>query len=395
MKVFGRLLGLATLALALVQPAQAEIAAYVSISSNPNNENGVAPREGGFPPQPGVELFVFNPLANLMLSPDDLPEPPYGTDYTITFKTSEQPASVVAIPGRVLSYTYTENTSGDPEFPHNLVIEFSHERYAGGVEAELPGPVSDFAIALLPAVSLGENGPPAEMRGSYLATNISPLSWTLIPPTPGNVNFGYEVSGNNGQTAFFDIFVPDGLIAALSALAGRPITQNDLSLFSNNTQASSSFRRIEGANPGALIEVLLTFSPTTNVVEDADDVETSSLVSGTSAYERAGEVTKRLTVGEAPALSLIAARKAVKSGGRVKVYGWAKNGSAGELVKILSQNLINSRGASQAVVKKVRLDAERKFQTSLRVFQTDSFKAVHKPAAGKKASSKRVKITAR
>jgi hypothetical protein len=369
----------------------AQTTQFVSATSDPTNTN-LGLRSGSVPPQSGVELFVFDPLG----SPGP-GNPPYGTKYTLTFKASEQPASVVAIPGEVLSYTYSTGTSGDLAYPDELVIEFTHEPYAGGVEAELPGPPSDFSIAIIPA-----NGTaiPASLRGSYMATNISPLAWRLIPPSDAGVSFGFEVTGNNGQAAFFDLLVPDSLLADWSALLGRPLTQDDLALFSNNYQASTSFARVEGTNPGALIEIQLTFNPTSNLVVDVIEPDESEPASAKAlaqpkALPPLAKVTKRLTVGEAPALSLLATSRVVPYRRRVTLYGWAKHGSAGEVVKITQMSLISTRGPKRAVVKKPTLDADGKFVTSIKMLKTDKFKASHVSAGGIASSTRPIRIAVR
>lgn len=377
----------------LVSPLAAQTTQFVGAVSDPTNAN-LGLRSGTVPPQPGVELFVFDPLGSP--TPGD---PPYGTKYTLTFKTSEQPASVVAIPGKVLSYAYTTGTSGDPSYPDELVIEFTHEPYAGGVEAELPGPPSDFSIAIIPADG---SGIPASLRGSYMATNISPLAWRLIPPSDASVRFGFEITGNNGQVAFFDLFVPDSLIADWSALLGRALTQEDLALFSNNDQASTSFARVEGANPGALIAIRLSFNPATNLVVDViepdlaepEPASAKSLVQ-TKALPPLAKVTKRLTVGEAPVLSLLATNRVVPYRRKVTLYGWARYGAPGEVVKITQQSLIASRGPKRAVIKKLRLDADGKFVTSIKMLKTDKFKASHVPAGGIASTTRPLRITVR
>jgi hypothetical protein len=364
----------------------AQTTQFVSATSDPNNTS-LSLRGGSLPPQPGVELFVFDPVGWPPAG-----DTPFGTRYTLTFKTSEQPASLVAIPGEVLSYAYSVGTSGDPSYPDELVIEFTHEPYAGGVEAELPGPPSDFAIAIIPADGMSI---PESLRGSYMATNISPLAWRLIPPSDASVSFGFEVSGNNGQVAFFDLFVPDSLITDWSALLGRTLTQDDLALFSNNYQASTSFERVEGTNPGALVEIQFTFSPSSNqVVDVVKAVEEKSLAQPKALPPR-GKVTKRLTVGEAPALSLLASSKVVPFRRRVTLYGWARYGSANEVVKISQQSRIAALGRKRGVVKKVRLNAEGKFITSIKMLETDKFKAAHVSAGGIASSTRPLRIVVR
>lgn len=364
----------------------AQTTQFVSATSDPNNTS-LSLRGGSLPPQPGVELFVFDPVGWPPAG-----DTPFGTRYTLTFKTNEQPASLVAIPGEVLSYAYSVGTSGDPSYPDELVIEFTHEPYAGGVEAELPGPPSDFAIAIIPADGMSI---PESLRGSYMATNISPLAWRLIPPSDASVSFGFEVSGNNGQVAFFDLFVPDSLITDWSALLGRTLTQDDLALFSNNYQASTSFERVEGTNPGALVEIQFTFSPSSNqVVDVVKAVEEKSLAQPKALPPR-GKVTKRFTVGEAPALSLLASSKVVPFRRRVTLYGWARYGSANEVVKISQQSRIAALGRKRGVVKKVRLNADGKFITSIKMLKTDKFKAAHISAGGIASSTRPLRIRVR
>jgi hypothetical protein len=383
--------------------ASAQTTAFVGVTSNPVNPNGVSLRGGSIPPQPGVELFVFNPLDSV--PPGPMPEPPYGTTYTLTFKASEQPASLVAIPGKVLSYTYTTGDSGDSSFPDTLKIEFRHERYAGGVEAELPGPVSDFAIAIIPTDHpWTPTGVPSSLRGSYMATNISPLSWRIIPPSPTNFTFGFEVTGNNGQTAFFDLFVPDGLLSSWSALLGRPLSQDDLALFSDSYQASTRFETIAGTNPGALVEILLTFNPTSNLVIDLIDDEPSEAEGAASAFPspKSGvqpklappgqKVTKRLTVGEAPALSLLTTRRTVPVRRRVTLYGWAKYGTIGQTVSLKQQYLGAPPKPKPVPMKRLRLDADGKFVTSVRMLNTSRFTATHRSATGILSRSKPLNV---
>jgi hypothetical protein len=377
----------------LVCPMMAQTTQFVGATSDPVNGN-LRLRSGTVPPQPGVELFVFDPLGSP--TPGD---PPYGTKYTLTFKTSEQPASVVAIPGKVLSYAYSTGTSGDPTFPDELVIEFTHGPYAGGVEAELPGPPSDFSIAIIPADGTGI---PASLRGSYMATNISPLAWKLIPPSGASISFGFEITGNNGQVAFFDLFVPDSLIADWSAWLGRALTREDLALFSNNEQASTRFARVEGANPGALIEIQLSFNPTSNLVLDLIEPDSSQPEPASAksfarpkALPPLAKVKKRLTVGEAPVLSLLATSRVVPYRRKVTLYGWARYGAPGEIIKITQQSRIATRGPKRAVIKKLHLDADGKFVTSIKMLKTDKFKASHVSAGGIASTTRPLRITVR
>jgi hypothetical protein len=224
----------------------------------------------------------------------------------------------------------------------------------------------------------------------------------LIPPSDANVSFGFEITGNNGQVAFFDLLVPDSLIADWSALLGRALTQEDLALFSNNYQVSTSFARLEGANPGALIEIQLSFNPASNLVVDVSEPDLSEpepasakSLAQPKALPPLAKVTKRLTVGEAPVLSLLATSRVVPYRRKVTLYGWARYGAPGEIVKISQQSLVATRGPKRAVVKKLRLDADGKFVTSIKMLKTDKFKASHVSAGGIASTTRPLRITVR
>jgi hypothetical protein len=237
-----------------------------------------------------------------------------------------------------------------------------------------------------------------------MATNISPLSWRIIPPSAASLSFGFEVTGNNGQTAFFDLFVPDGLLGSWSALLGRPLSQEDLALFSDRYQASTRFKPIAGSNPGALVEILLTFNPSSNLVTDLLDDEASETEMAAAAFSspKSGarpklalpgrKVTKRLTVGEAPALSLLATQRSVPSRRKVTIYGWAKYGSPGQTVSLRQQYLGAPPKPKPVPVKRLRLDADGKFVTSVRMLNTSRFTATHRSATGILSRSKPLNV---
>lgn len=171
-------------------------------------------------------------------------------------------------------------------------------------------------------------------------------------------------------------------------------------MFSNNYQASASFERVEGTNPGALVEIQFTFNPSSNqvvdVVEaDESEAEAARSLSQPKALPPRGKVTKRFTVGEAPALSLLASSKVVPFRRRVTLYGWARYGSANEVVKISQQSRIAALGRKRGVVKKLRLNAEGKFITSIKMLETDKFKATHVSAGGIASGTRPLRIVVR
>lgn len=235
----------------------------------------VSLRDGSIPPQANVEIFVF--AGN---------QP--NTSYTAVFNNvATEPASVVVLPATITSTSYDSAAQ-------KLTVVFTHVQY---VEGTTPpgGMFTDFSIAL---VSASAGGAPEAMRGSWMATNISPLDWTLIPPTESNPTFGYQIAGPVGKSGFLRMLIPTGMFAYVSSLYGQSITANDFAVFSGAVQTNVLVESLGSGS--ALVNVSVPFSATNSEVTDVEEARYEE-----SALEaQAGSVAKRITVGREADLSL-------------------------------------------------------------------------------------------
>jgi len=315
---------------------------------------------------PGATLIVYNATGQ-----------PVPQDYTATFTVSEQPAAVVLTAGELKTYTYNSGTG-------ELVLTFTHVGYVPN--SEIIGPSDAFALAFVAAVPLGQAGPPEQMRGSWMSTNISPLGWTLIPPTPQSPGFGYELKGPDGERGFFKMFIPQTLIDAMSQLYGRTLTADDLALFNGNSQASVAVTQVEG---GAMVDINVTFQ---SYVNEVDDEEATMLPYRSGLRLRAGSfptVTKRLTVQARKALSLTASPSQGPKGTNIKLFGWAKNFVPGDKVKLTSQ----VPGSSVfRTWKRLTLDDKGYFSTTFSLKRNMTVQALYKKSGAKAVKSPKVKI---
>lgn len=223
------------------------------------------------------------------------------TVYTATFIVDEQPAMVVT-PGASIAVdnqpTY-DATTGE------YVVTFTATGVKGDDSKELPEGQEMSIIALSGAVAEGEDGPPAEMRGGWMSTNIQ--EWEMIPPSPEQIAFGYNLTGPAGETGFLHMFIPGTLIDLLSVYSGQELAVEDLAVFNGDEQASLAVTEVDG---GAYIDINVVF------VEEATTVLSS---------EGDSSVRKEITVAEQLPVSLTASKMTVSKGKPVNLYGWLEN----------------------------------------------------------------------
>lgn len=119
---------------------------------------------------------------------------------------------------------------------------------------------STFGIAFVPAETKTSDGPPEEMKGSWMSTNISPEYWELVPPDEDDPGFGYKLSGPEGEQGFFQMFIPAAMIDYLSSAYGETLSAEDHAVFNDGEQASLD---IESGQGGAFVSILVNFQKLT------------------------------------------------------------------------------------------------------------------------------------
>lgn len=322
-------------------------------------------RDGTTAPQQGVELFVFAGGA------------PY-TEYTVVFKNvTEEPASIVALPATITSTAYDGGA-------HTLTVVMTHQPYVDGTIP--PGPSTDFSIALIPA---GAGGAPAAIRGSWMATNISPSDWSLVPPTLSNPSFGYQIAGPVGQTGYLTLFIPNGLFTFISTVVGQSVTASDFAVFSGSTQTNISLTPVTG---GVRIDVRVPFS-TTN--PELSELPAGARLAAQSMVTAQGaSVAKTITVGRQAVLSIgVNPTGKVKKNKKAQFFGCVAARvpfTSGEKIAL---NVTPRSGRATSV--KVSLNAHGCYRKSLKLTQQAAFQAVlaRKLSIGRLVTVKSKKVT--
>lgn len=234
--------------------------------------------------------------------------------YTATFSIDAEPAIVVT-PGANISvderYTY-DATAG------TLTVPFTVNGIIDDADKGVPDGYGFTMIVMVPAVTDdSQDGPPPAMIGSWFSTNLQ--DWELIPPSPEQIAFGFELSGPAGETGFFRMFMPDAIIALLSQYAETDLTAEDLAIFNNDAQSSLAVSSVTG---GAYIDISVTF-----------DEDSTAVVSAVRTAD--DTVTKTITAQPKQALSLAAKDSSVATGRTARLYGWLGSGRANQTIRLL------------------------------------------------------------
>lgn len=228
-----------------------------------------------------------------------------GVEYTVVMSVDVEPA-VVITPGADISIDQPWTYDADAG-TLTVIME------ATGLKQASDGPENAMILAVVAPVAMGEDGPPAEMTGSWLSTNVQ--DWELVPPSEGTPAFGFELTGPAGETGFFHMFMPTAMIDLLGQFVGRTLAPSELAVFNGDSQSSIDIQEVSG---GIYININVTFE------------DTSSSVSAT----KSSSVTKRITVQEREAVSLAAAKTSLSKGKSTKLYGWLKNGKRNQTVTV-------------------------------------------------------------
>lgn len=325
-------------------------------------------RDGSIPPQPNVEIFVFA---------GDQPN----TTYTAVFNNvTEEPASVVVLPATVTSSTYDAGTQ-------KLTVVLTHVAYVDGTQP--PGPSTDFSIAL---VSASAGGAPEALRGSWMATNISPLDWTLIPPEQENPNFGYQISGPVGKNAFLRMFIPASMFSYISTLIGQTVTPNDMAVFNGTAQTNVQVE--DQGNGSALVRVSVPLATTNTEVTEVVEGQGMAQAQG-GVDSLASSVTKKITVGREANLSLSPNPTGkVKVNKKVQLFGCVASRvpfKVGEKVSLA----FTPKGKTKATTLRATLDAKGCYRKPYKVGSTGTVQAilVKSSALGRTTVTKSKKIS--
>lgn len=277
-----------------IKPPATDISTPPDDQPNPNR-----------PPE-GVVLYVYSGVR--------------GTDYTVSCTVDTEPIMVVLTGADMKSWSYASDTK-------TVTVNLNHVGFLEGVQDF--GPVDPFGVAFVWAASEQdrESGPPAEMKGGWMSTNV--MQWNMIPPSKETPSFGFELSGPSGKEGFFHMFVPDALLTLLSSLLGRTLSATDLAVFNDNKQASVAVTQVAGG-----VSVVL------NVLFNSSSTEVHEYPNSTTyrpAAAKAFDVSKKMTLASKLPLSMAAQKNSLKKNGNASLYGWLGNGKAASKITVLAK----------------------------------------------------------
>lgn len=246
-----------------------------------------------------------------------------GTEYSISFNVSEEPA-------------FTFVSGGDMSLDNNVYFNpdtnvFSVTYTAVPLQQidsqsslELEDNQTLTIIAISFPVAEGENGPGEATIGSWLATNFQ--EWTLTTPSESNNAIGATVQGDAGDTGDFELFMPD---SALNLMAEYDDADSydaaDLAVYKDGEQTTKD---VDAATGGAYVNFSTTL-PAESSGDESNDDEGSQSVRPASPG-----VSQTLTVAPLEAITLNVSKDEVERYGYVKLSGKIKSGLKGEKVKL-------------------------------------------------------------
>lgn len=179
------------------------------------------------------------------------------------------------------------------------------------------------------------NGPPAAMSGGYIATTVQ--DFQIVPPSgPQDAQFGVILNGQAGTSGFFKMKFPSSMLDLMSTMSGKTITAEDLAVFVDNDQATTSVTETDDG--GVLIDIQVTFT------DGSTDIESSSI--------NASTVSKEVVAKEQLPLSSAFLDSSVKRSESASFYGWKKSSYANKKVKIFRKK----SGGKFALVDTVTTD---------------------------------------
>lgn len=277
-------------------------------------------------------------------------------DYVAEFTTDTCPAIVLTLGG---SMTVANNWSCD-DTTGILTVAVTADGFVEGAGNHVDAGQAMFQIAMTPPTT--SNGPSEADIGMWMSTDVQ--EWQMIPPSPGNIAFGYTLSGPAGEQGFFKMFMPQGTIDMLSFYADETLTPDDLVIFNGDAMASLAVTSVTG---GALVDINVTFSNFNNAVSTASQKL----------------VTKTFKAGQQPNISFTAKKTKVKKNKRTKLFGWVKGVGKNKKVTIL-------RGTKTKNLKKWRTVKTNKnggFSSWIKVKKNMKYKAKAKVNSKTRKSS--------
>ncbi len=283
-----------------------------------------------------------------------------GTEYSISFDVSEEPAFTFVSGGDM---SVDSNVYFNPE---TNVFSVTYTAVAlqqidSQSSLELDDNQTLTIIAISFPVAEGESGPGAATIGSWLATNFQ--EWTLTTPSESNNAMGATVQGDAGDTGDFELFMPDAALNLMAEYDGEEeYDAADMAVYKDKTQAQAEVENVTG---GAYVSFSTTLPEESNVDEDEGPQALHPLAQG---------VSQALTVAPIPPVSLNVSDESVEKYDYVKLTGTIKSGKSGKTVT-LWRRFEDTKLEKFATVTTTK---NGKFKLRLKIRRNIMFKAKYK-----------------
>lgn len=244
-----------------------------------------------------------------------------GTEYTVSFDVSEEPA-------------FTFVSGGDMSLDNNISYDDSTGTFTvtyTAVELEQIDSQSELSleenqtltiVAISFPVAEGEAGPGESTIGSWLATNFQ--EWILTTPSSEHNMIGATVSGDAGDTGDFELFMPATTMDAMAELDNADsYSAEDFALYQDGDKADADIEAVSGG-------AYLNFS-TTIPEESSEDNNTDQPQAVTPTNNG---VDQSLMVAPLEAITLNSSKNSVEKYKYVTLSGKIKSGRKGEKVSL-------------------------------------------------------------
>lgn len=242
-----------------------------------------------------------------------------GTEYSISFDVSEEPAFTFVSGGDM-------NLDSNVYFnPETNVFSVTYtavplQQIDSQSSLELEDNQTLTIIAVSFPVAEGESGPSEASKGSWLASNFQ--EWTLTTPSESNNAMGATVQGDAGDTGDFELFMPDSALNVMAEYDDETeYSAADMVLYKDGDAADVT---MEEATGGAYI----SFS-TTLPEASSNETQASGVMSNS--------VSQELMVAPIEPITLSSDKAKVKKYGYVTLSGKIKSELKGEKVTLWSR----------------------------------------------------------
>lgn len=293
---------------------------------------------------------------------------PIGTEYSLTFSITDAdsipvfPIFLGLNPADDVPYTITSSTDENGDTSYLFTVTGTSESFGDiGLGGDF-NPTSFFLIIMVYAVEPGVDGPPEDMKGGYLYTNV--MDWNMIPPSEETKTFGFELTGPAGHQGELEFFIPTALIDFLGIA-----DINDLVLAVDDEQTQSAVTETTGGvyDDEALGGALFTTSVTFTTAGGLSGIEAAS-----------SSITKTIAATQADRVSLSLAKTSLDLGDKkkksLKLYIQLKNHKKNEKITLWKK----TGKAPFTTLKKfktVRSKADGYIAVTVQVARTTTFQA--------------------